>query len=272
VEDQGGAPTLQEIRRRFGDNVASTVEGCTDTDQQPKPPWLERKRAYIDHVRNASPSVCLVSACDKLHNARCILSDVRVHEDAAFNRFTGGREGTLWYYRSLADSFRNRTPLQLASELERVVSELERMSPPPVTDYPGQQVEEAKLMTAKYGFEIEDWDKAKAEMKTLLVQRARLRGMMPYSDLVRKVTAISLEPNSPALSTMLGEISAEEDDAGRGLLTVIVVHKDGDMQPGPGFFELAKQRGRNTGDILKCWIEELKKVHATWSQRPGPAA
>ena len=61
VEDQGGKPTLEEIRRRFGDNVAAIVEGCTDTDVQPKPPWRKRKEAYIDHVRHASPSVCLVS-------------------------------------------------------------------------------------------------------------------------------------------------------------------------------------------------------------------
>lgn len=117
-------------------------------------------------------------------------------------------------------------------------------------------------MTTKYGFKIEDWEKAKAEMKTLLVERAKVRGMMPYSELTNKVQSIQLEANSHGLAAMLGEISEEEDAAGRGLLTVIVVHKVGDMQPGPGFFELAKKRGRKTTDILTCWIEELKKVHA----------
>ena len=77
--------------------------------------------------------------------------------------------------------------------------------------------------------------------------------------------AITLEPHSYALAAMLGEISADEDAAGRGMLTVIVVHRDGDMEPGPGFFELARELGRDTSDILRCWIEELKKVHKVWS-------
>jgi len=128
VEDQGGKPTLEEIRRRFGDHVASIVEGCTDTDQQPKPPWRERKQAYIDHVLHASSSVCLVSACDKLHNSRCILSDVRFEGDAAYRKFKGGKDGTLWYYRALVNAFGEKIPKRLADELERVIAELERVS------------------------------------------------------------------------------------------------------------------------------------------------
>lgn len=117
----------------------------------------------------------------------------------------------------------------------------------------------------KYGFAEADWEAAKQEAIEILAARARLRGMIPYSDLVRQITAIHLEPDSFALSHFLGEISEAEDDAGRGMLTVIVVHKHGDMQPGPGFFELARRLGRNTKDVVKCWVEELKKVHAYWS-------
>ena len=76
-----------------------------------------------------------------------------------------------------------------------------------------------------------------------------------------------IEPKSVTLDTLLMQISEEEDDAGRGMLSVIVVHKNGDMQPGRGFFELAKERGRNTSDILACWIAELNKVHAYWEER-----
>ena len=117
----------------------------------------------------------------------------------------------------------------------------------------------------KYGFTDNDWDAAKAEMVTILAARAKLRGMIPYGDLVGRVKTITLAPESTALAVMLGEISQAEDAAGRGMLTVIVVHKTGDMQPGPGFFDLAKHLGRDTSDIVKCWIEELKKVHAYWS-------
>ena len=128
VEDQGGKPTLEEIRRRFGNQVADIVDGCTDTDQQPKPPWLERKQAYIDHVRHADSSVCLVSACDKLHNARCIVSDLRSEGVAAFDKFKGGKDGTLWYYRSLVNAFAGKIPSSLADELVPVVGEIERLS------------------------------------------------------------------------------------------------------------------------------------------------
>ncbi len=118
-----------------------------------------------------------------------------------------------------------------------------------------------------YGFSQPDWDAAKQEARNLLIQRAKLRGMIPYSDLARKIRAIHLEAHDQRLFHLLGEISSEEDAAGRGMLSVLVVHKLGDMQPGPGFFELAKQLGRDTSDILKCWVEELKRVHAVWSAK-----
>lgn len=117
-------------------------------------------------------------------------------------------------------------------------------------------------MATKYGYPLGKWNEAKEDMKQILIERARVRGMIPYSELVKKVKAIRLEPESYALAAMLGEISGEEDAAGHGMLSVIVVHKSGDMQPGPGFFDYANERGRDTTDILKCWVDELKKVHA----------
>jgi hypothetical protein len=89
--------------------------------------------------------------------------------------------------------------------------------------------------------------------------------MVPYSDLAREINAISLEAHDQRLFHLIGELSTEEDAVGHGMLSAIVVHKSGDMQPGPGFFELAKKLGRDTSDILKCWVEELKRVHAFWS-------
>jgi molybdopterin synthase catalytic subunit len=117
-----------------------------------------------------------------------------------------------------------------------------------------------------YGFTQAEWDAAKKEAKDLLAKRAKVRGMMPYSELASKLTSVHLEAHDQRLFHLLGDISTEEDGAGRGMLSVIVVHKHGDMQPGPGFFDLAKRLGRNTSDILKCWVEELKKVHAYWSK------
>lgn len=127
IEDQGGAATRAEIRRRFGDTVTAIVDGCTDTDITPKPPWRQRKEAYIAHISNASPSVRLVSSADKLYNARSILNDYRLLGDALWERFRGGKQGTLWYYRALVEAFRAVESTPLVDELERVVSELEQL-------------------------------------------------------------------------------------------------------------------------------------------------
>ena len=113
----------------------------------------------------------------------------------------------------------------------------------------------------------DDWKLAIQEATDILIERAKVRGMIPYSDLANRITSIQLEAHDPRLFKLLGEISSNEDAQGRGMLSVIVVHKQGDMQPGPGFFELAKQLGRDTTDILDCWVKELKKVHGYWSNQ-----
>ncbi len=125
VEDCGGAPMLQEIRRRFGKRVAHVVDGCTDTDLNPKPPWRQRKEDYLKHLRIADADVRLVSAADKLHNARSILADYREIGEPVWERFQGKRNGTLWYYRALLDEFRKGKANPLVNQLERVVKELE---------------------------------------------------------------------------------------------------------------------------------------------------
>lgn len=118
-----------------------------------------------------------------------------------------------------------------------------------------------------FGFSKENWQDAKDEAKKILIERAKVRGMMPYSELAQCLKSIHLEAHDQRLFHLIGEISTEEDAAGHGMLSVIVVHKYGDMQPGPGFFELAEKLGRDTSDILECWIKELHKVHAFWGQQ-----
>lgn len=124
VEDQKA--TLKEIHDRFGNAVADIVAGCSDTDVMPKPEWRPRKEAYIAHIPTASPSVQLVSAADKLHNAGAIVRDYRALGEQLWQRFKGGRQ-TLWYYRALVDAFRT-VGSPLANELDRVVSELESLA------------------------------------------------------------------------------------------------------------------------------------------------
>ena len=128
VEDCGGPQRQREIEEKFGKEVGEIVAGCTDTDQMPKPPWRERKEQYIAHLNSASASTRLVSASDKLHNARAILHNLREEGDEVWTRFKGGREGTLWYYRSLVAAFRAHGESALVDELDRVVSEIERIA------------------------------------------------------------------------------------------------------------------------------------------------
>ena len=99
VEDQGGLLRLVDIRERFGDAVADIVLACTDSTEEPKPPWRPRKEAYLAHLPAVSPDALIVSVADKVHNAHSILMDLRSGGIAMFERFTGGMDGTLWYYR-----------------------------------------------------------------------------------------------------------------------------------------------------------------------------
>ena len=129
MEDAGGRPTLDRIRDAFGAAVADIVEGCSDSYGEPKPPWMERKESYLRHLGEASPSVLLVSACDKLHNARCILADLRKHGDAVWTRFNGGKVGTRWYYRAVSRQLREAgAPERVVNELDRTVAAIEALA------------------------------------------------------------------------------------------------------------------------------------------------
>lgn len=125
IEDAGGDHARQIVRKRFGSEVVAIVDGCTDAETIPKPPWRDRKEVYLAHLDSASPSVLLVSSADKLHNARSVLADHRVLGESLWSRFNGGRDGTLWYYRELANQFIRLRPSPLSEELDRVVTELE---------------------------------------------------------------------------------------------------------------------------------------------------
>jgi (p)ppGpp synthase/HD superfamily hydrolase len=127
VEDQGGLEILAVIQDRFGERVARIVEGCTDATTIPKPPWRARKEQYIAHLNHADMDIQLVSLADKLHNARTLLADLQTVGPTVWKRFNGGKEGTLWYYRALADLFNGRNPLALTREFNRIVTEIEQL-------------------------------------------------------------------------------------------------------------------------------------------------
>ena len=131
VEDQGGAPTREAIRARFGERVAALVDHATDTDVTPKPPWRARKEAYIAHLAEAPAEAQLVSAADKLHNARSLLADYRVLGEDLWGRFSAGRTEILWYYRGIVTALvaTRRCPAPLVEELQRTVEALASLGP-----------------------------------------------------------------------------------------------------------------------------------------------
>lgn len=116
-EDQGGEATLARIRAEFGDRVAGIVAACSDTFETPKPPWRARKEAYLAGLAEHDPDVWLVALADKVHNARTIVADLRADGPPTLDRFNGGRAGTLWYYRTVADRLAALNPGALAEEL-----------------------------------------------------------------------------------------------------------------------------------------------------------
>jgi GTP pyrophosphokinase len=118
----------EEIGAAFGPTVLRIVLDCSDTDRRPKPPWRERKSAYVAHLPGVGPSSKLVSAADKLHNCRAIHRDFRLIGDAIFDRFNkeAGKLGTLGYYRALADTFAATFDHPVSAELARAVEALER--------------------------------------------------------------------------------------------------------------------------------------------------
>lgn len=132
LEDQGDRTSSEEIARRYGARVARIVRSCSDAEagspEARKPPWRPRKERYLAHLEECASDVLLVAAADKLHNARTVLADYRLHGEALWSRFTAGRDGQLWYYGRVADVVRRRLGGPLADELDRVVAELTRLA------------------------------------------------------------------------------------------------------------------------------------------------
>ena len=116
-----------------------------------------------------------------------------------------------------------------------------------------------------HGFSESAWEVAKTEARQAMIAVATRRDLIAYSEFVNRIEACRLEPRSPQLAHMLDEISREEHRAGRGMLSVVVVHKYGDGMPGPGFFKLARSLGQDVDDRLVFWVQELEKVYKTWA-------
>ncbi|HEY1257546.1 MAG TPA: HD domain-containing protein [Terracidiphilus sp.] len=131
AEDHGGLRRLRDIEYNFGENVARMVEGLSDSlaeDASNKQSWLERKQTYILRLRDEPEDVRLISAADKLYNARAILEDYRQIGRRVWERFQRGRRDQLWYFDELLAVFKSTGATRIVEELERVVNELRERS------------------------------------------------------------------------------------------------------------------------------------------------
>jgi (p)ppGpp synthase/HD superfamily hydrolase len=131
AEDHGGLTRLKDIEHHFGSEVARMVEGLSDSlteESVDKAPWPERKKAYVKRLRGEPADVQLISAADKLYNARAILADYRQVGPEVWKRFKRGRNDQIWYFRELLKVFNASEGNRIVAELERVINELEHIS------------------------------------------------------------------------------------------------------------------------------------------------
>ena len=139
VEDHGGKPRLDDVEKAFGRNVARMVEGLSDTlaeDHDKKEGWEERKKAYVARLRTEPEDVLLISAADKLYNAKTILDDLQEIGPAVWERFKRGPKEQLWYFHALLEVFQARLNSRIVDELKRVVEEIAYLA---ATEWPGDK-------------------------------------------------------------------------------------------------------------------------------------
>ena len=117
-----------------------------------------------------------------------------------------------------------------------------------------------------FGYPEIVWAEAKEEAKEILRRIARKKATISYSDLTNEISAIKFEPHGKPFFHFLGEISLDEESAGRGMMTAIVVHKHGDLKPGPGFYDLAQSLGKDVKDLDSTWIGEVNEVYRAWAR------
>lgn len=126
AEDQGGEQMLATIREKFGAKIEQIVRECSDTLASPKPPWRKRKEQHLEVLRTALPETIRIMQADKVYNARNLQRSLIEHGPQAWQKFKGGREGTLWYFRQMHTLLSQTRSGYLMMELGRLIEILER--------------------------------------------------------------------------------------------------------------------------------------------------
>lgn len=120
-------------------------------------------------------------------------------------------------------------------------------------------------MQTKFGYSLAAWESAKEQMREVLIETARRRDLISYTDLAEQVSAIRVEAHDYAMNHLLGEISTDDHEHGHGMHSALVVYKD-EQRPGPGFYTLARQLGQTVRDEDEYWLRELHSAWEDWGE------
>jgi ADP-ribosylglycohydrolase len=261
VEDQKAR--IEEIRELFGDAVADIVSGCSDTDEDPKPPWRPRKEAFVTGLPLLLPSVRLVVAADKLHNARTILKDYREIGEALWARFTGGRDGTLWYYRSVADGLRETGPVALADELDATVCEIERLAGTLQTEGTGDFLERGLVAVAALGqprpLPVVSFDRVEGMLLGLAIGDAlgnTSEGMSPRQ---RRATHGEIDDYLPNWYADNQQVGLPSDDTQLAFRTLECLLRDGRVVPEHLARTFAGREIFGIGETVRKFVDVFRK-------------
>jgi hypothetical protein len=269
-EDAGGRPVLDEIRRRFGDRVASLVEALSDSMPLPgeeKGPWRERKEGYIARLEGADDAVLRIALADKVSNARNTVADLEREGPDIWDRFNAGPADQAWYHVTLRDLFARRGARdRLRGEYEPLVDRLVALAAeaPPRPSATTRARSALTSEASRHGLEVDE------ALYDRLVQAASGREFVYYNELAELTGMDNDSPHFGAqLGRLLGDISRFEVAGGRPMLSSVVVRKE-DHLPGKGFFALGEElRLVQPGeDEVSFAVRQIRATHDFWADRP----
>jgi hypothetical protein len=130
AEDCGGEIRLREIKKKFGVRVVTIVRGCSESlgaKEEDKAPWRDRKAEHIERLYGANNDILLITAADKTHNARAIVTNLDLIGSSLWERFNATPQDILWYYESVYDVLKMRGVTSiLLSPLSAAIASMKR--------------------------------------------------------------------------------------------------------------------------------------------------
>ena len=126
-------------------------------------------------------------------------------------------------------------------------------------------------MRRTWGFEPEEWERARATLTALLAEVAARRCTVTYGEVARRVFDGRVSARSSALMDLLGEVDAAIEAESGIIIASLVVRADTGM-PGEGYFHFAEaDLGRKIDDPRAFWLAEAERVWTAYAGRAEEA-